>query len=197
MMNITKLLFAITAFLVSLSLSAQVKVNPEIQKKFDSFIELSNQKKWNEAFDLMYPKLFISVPKQDLVNIMTSMDQDGLALKMSNIQIESTTVPIEENGETFVKLAYTANLTVEVAEKGLYNAPKAIQGMTEQFQTAYGKTNVKFDDANKTYHILAHKSIMAIQSNNQWYLLEINTDQMELMESLFSPSVMDALVRTE
>ena len=127
--------------------------------------------------------------------MMTSMDQDGLALKMNNIKIESTTVPIVEGEETFVKLGYTADLTVVVAENGLYSAPKAIQGMTEQFQTAYGKSNVKYDDANKTFHILARKSIMAIQNNNQWYLLEINTDQMELMESLFSPSIINALVR--
>jgi len=197
MMNITKSIFALTAFLVSVSVMAQVKVNPEIQKKVDAFIELSNQKKWDQAFDLMYPKLFTKVPKQDLVDLMTSMDQDGLSLKMSNIKVTSSTAPFEEGNETFVRLEYTADLAVQVADGGLYNAPKSIQAMTEQFQTAYGKTNVKWDAVSKKYNILAHKSMMAIKINNQWYLAEINNDQKELMEYLFSDSVMDALVRLE
>lgn len=197
MMNIAKSFLCAFALLLTLSLSAQAKVNPEIQKKFDQFIELSNQKKWDQAFDLMYPKLFARVPKQDLVNLMTSMEQDGLSLKMGNVQIGSVTVPFEENGETFQRFDYTADLSVQVAENGLYSAPKAIQGMTEQFQAAYGKNNVKWDDENKKYNIISHKSIMAVQSNKQWYLVEINNDQQELMEYLFSDAVMDALVRTE
>jgi len=197
MMNSIKLLLVSSAFLISVSLMAQVKVNPEIQKKFDIYIELSNQKKWDQAFDLMYPKLFTKVPKVDLVNLMTSMEADGLSLQMSNVKINSSTVEFHEGDETFVRIEYSADLSVQVAPNSLYDAPKSIAAMTEQFESSYGKTNVKWNEAGKKYMILSQKSMMAIKTNNQWYLVEINNDQKELMEYLFSDDVMNALVRTE
>ncbi len=197
MMPISKFFFMVAAFLVTFSLTAQVKVNPDIQLKFNSFVELSNQQKWDQAFDLMYPKLFTQVPKQDLVDLMTSMEQDGLSFTRSNIKFKSSSEPIVEGNETFVKVDYTGNLSVKINEGSIYDAPKPISGMTEQFQTSYGKENVKWDGDGKTYTINVTISMIAIQSNSQWYLIEINKDQMGLMESLFPAPIMDALVRTE
>ncbi|MFZ1677934.1 MAG: hypothetical protein WBP41_03195 [Saprospiraceae bacterium] len=196
-MYIAKFFIAISTILISLTLTAQIKVNPDIQKKFDAFVELSNQKKWDQAFDLMYPKLFTQVPKQDLVDLMTSMEQDGLSFTRSNIKFKASAEPVVEGNETFVKVDYTGDLTVKITEGSIYDAPKAISGMTEQFQTSYGKENVKWDETGKQYTILVTISMIAIQNNNQWYLIEINKDQMGLMESLFPAPVMEALVRTE
>src|SRR5690349_81460 len=104
-MNKIKSYFSgIILFLLVLPLSAQVKINPEIQKKVTAFIELSNQKKWNEAFDLLYPKLFTHVPKQDLVDMMNGMEQDGMSLQRGNIKLLSASVPFEEANESFVRL---------------------------------------------------------------------------------------------
>lgn len=194
MMNI-KLFFVLTSLLLSVSMQAQEAVNPEIQKKVDAFIEFSNQKKWDQAFDLMYPKLFLKVPKQDLVDLMTGMDADGLSLHRTNLKLRSSTVPFYEGDETFVRLEYTADLGVQVASGSIYDDTKPIMGMTEQFERTYGETNVKYDPAAKKYDIRANISMMAIKSQNQWYLVEINTDQKELMEYLFSDNVMNALVR--
>ncbi|MEO6133332.1 MAG: hypothetical protein ABIQ02_15940 [Saprospiraceae bacterium] len=192
-----RFLLAITAFLLTVALSAQVKTNPEIQKKVDAFIEQSNQKKWDEAFGVMYPKLFSRVPKQDLIDLMTSMDQDGLSLMRSHMKLTSSTSPLKEGDETFVKLDYMADLTALIKAGSFYDDPKYIQGMTGQFEATYGKENVKWDAANKTYTIITKIAMMAIKSENEWYLVEINNDQKELMEYLFSESVRKALVNTE
>ena len=194
MMNI-KLFFVLASLLVSVSMQAQGAVNPEIQTKVDAFIELSNQKKWDQAFDLMYPKLFLKVPKQELVDLMTSMDKDGLSLHRTNLKLRSSSVPFYEGDETFVRMEYTADLTMQITAGSIYDDTKPIQGMTEQFQRSYGETNVKYDPTAKKYDIRASISMMAIKSQDQWYLVEINDDQKELMEYLFSDNVMNALVR--
>lgn len=195
MMYSPKLIFAIAALLFSASVVAQGNGNPEIQKKVDAFIELSNQKKWDQAFDLMYPKLFTQVSKQDLIDVMTGMDQDGLTLQRNNIKLTSSSAPFYEGAETFVRLGYSADLIVQIAEGSLYDAPKSIQAMTEQFQASYGNENVTWKEESKKFTILANISMMAIKSDQQWYLIEINDDQKELMGFLFSDSVMKALVR--
>jgi hypothetical protein len=194
MMNI-KLFFVLTSVLFSVSMQAQEAVSPEIQQKVDAFIELSNQKIWDQAFDLMYPKLFLKVPKQELVDLMTSMDRDGLSLHRSNLKLRSSTVPFYEGDETYVRMEYTADLAVQVTAGSMYDADKPIMGMTQQFESSYGETNVKYDPAAKKYDIRASISMMAIKSQNQWYLVEINNDQKELMEYLFSENVLNALVR--
>ena len=54
---------------------------------------------------------------------------------------------------------------------------------------------MKYSTTDKKYNIIAHKAMMAIQPEGQnWYLIEINTDQMELMKSLFSENVINSLV---
>ncbi len=197
-MNITKLLFAVGALIASLSLTAQVTGNPEIQKKLDTYIELTNQKNWNEAFDLLYPKMFTTVGKQELVDLMKTEDENGLSLKLENRRITAFSAPFEENNETFVRISYTIDMTVEIARGSIYDYTKPIQGMQQQFASTYGEKAVKWDADAKQFKITADKSMMAIQpAGKDWYLVEINMDQKELMKSLFSEAVMDALVIVE
>jgi hypothetical protein len=197
-MNAIKLFFVLCAFLTSPMLRGQASINPAIQSTLETFIAASNQEDWDKAFDLLYPKLFNRVPKQDLVDLMVGMEKDGMKLAMKNTRITSTSVPVEEGNETFVRVEYDADMEVYLTTGGIYDHPKSIMAMDQQFRSTYGESNVKWYEARKTYLIKAHKAMMAINiGNNTWKLVEINMDQPELMEYLFSPSIMDALVRIE
>lgn len=198
MMNFKKFLFVLSAVLFSFVLKGQAVINPAIQTKLDAFIKYSNQKDWDKAFDLLYPKLFTKVAKQDLIDLMMGMESDGLSINMSNMRITSTSAPVQENNETFVRVGYTADLSVNVRPGGLYDAPKAIQAIEEQFNATYGDDNVKLDQDNKQFQIKATKAMIAIEvAKDDWKLVEINMDQPEIMEFLFSPAIMESLVRTE
>ena len=49
----------------------------------------------------------------------------------------------------------------------------------------------------KEFTIKAPKTMMAVNvGNDTWTLIEINKDQPELMAAMFSPAVMEKLVRT-
>ena len=197
-MNTFKLLFILCAFFATSMVNGQAKINPGIQTTLDDFIKYSNQKDWDKAFNMLYPKLFNRVPKQELVNLMVGMEKDGMALGMRNTRITSTSVPMEEGNETFIRVEYDADMDVNLAAGGIYDHPKAIQAMDEQFKATYGGNNVKWNAEQKTYQIKAHKAMMAIQmADKSWKLVEINMDQPELMEYLFSPTIMEALVRVE
>ena len=55
---------------------------------------------------------------------------------------------------------------------------------------------MKWNEGTKQYLIKANKAMMFINTGSDvWKLVEINMEQPQLMESLFSPSIMDALVR--
>jgi hypothetical protein len=146
----------------------------------------------------LYPKLFTRVAKKDLVDLMMGMETDGMSLQMSNTRITSTSVPVSEGNETFVRVEYVADLKVKIEKDGMYDAPKAITSIEQQFQTTYGTKQVKWDGSKNEFQIVARKSMMAIEtSKNDWKLVEINMDQPDLMAYLFSGSIMDALVRVD
>jgi hypothetical protein len=197
-MNTIKFFFILSAVLFTSVLKGQATINPAIKSTLDAFIEHSNKKEWDKAFDLLYPKLFTKVAKQDLVDLMAGMEADGMSLNMQNTRITSTSVPVEEGNETFVRVEYVADLEVDIMTEGMYDYPKAIAAIDEEFKNTYGGSNVKWVADNKQFKIIARKAMMAIETENgSWKLVEINMDQPELMEYLFSPSIMEALVRLE
>lgn len=196
-MKIAQTIITLVILTITFGLNAQTANNPDIQKRLDAFIDLTNQKKYSEAFDLMYPKLFDHVSKLELIDMMAAMDS-GLSLKVTNRQITKFSSPFQDGNETFVRLDYTADMTVDVIKEGMFDYPKATLGILQQFQATYGEANVEWDEAEKKYTIKADKAMMAIKGNEgNWYLVEINSDQMELMKSLFSEPVVNALVMVQ
>ncbi len=198
MINSIKIYCTLTCLVLTISAHAQVTSNTEIQIRLDAFLELTNQKKYNEAFDLLYPKMFSQIGKQELVDLMTAMEKEGMSLLVTNRRISKFSAPFREGNEDYVRIDYTADVAINIADGGMYDSPKAAQAMMDQFQAIYGEPNVQWSADDKTYKIQATKAMMAIrQDGKEWYLAEINTDQMELMKSLFSEAVINALVQVK
>jgi hypothetical protein len=193
--------FLISVFLIgymSIGAAAQdADVDPAIQSRLDSFIEYSNGQQWEKAFNLIYPKLFTQVSRAALIDKM-NQELVGLDFKMRNTRILSSSIPLREGDETFVRVNYTSDMTVKIEPGGMYDAPKAIQAIGDQFKSTYGGRSVQWDEAQKQFTILVNKNMMAIQlADGDWKLVEINPEQPELMEFLFPPAIMDKLVREE
>ena len=115
-MSTLKSFFTLVAVLTGTLLFGQATINPGIQATLDGFIKQSNEHNWDKAFDYMYPKMFDQVSKQDLVDIMTSTQADGMSVRFENTKITSTSVPMEHNGETFVRVEYVSDMHVNIAE---------------------------------------------------------------------------------
>jgi hypothetical protein len=166
-----------------------------IQEKIDGFTELSNAGEWDKALDYMYPKLFAKVPKEQITGMMRELE-GGLTIKTENIRITKTQGPVEDSGEIFVRVEYTGDMKVAVIPGGMFDSPKALTAIEQQFKSIYGGENVQWSENTKEYSIKAIKSMMAIKgADNEWKLVEINMDQMEVMEFLFSPAIMSSLIR--
>ncbi len=197
-MNTIKSLFILSGVLLSTLLCGQASINPAIQATLDGFIKQSNERQWDKAFDYMYPKMFDQVSKQDLVDMMKSTQEDGLTISVNNVKITSTSVPVESNGETFVRVEYVSDMKVNITSGSIYDYPKSTFAMREQFENNFGASNVKWDENNREFQVHARKAMMAINTDGDvWKMVEINMDQPALMEHLFPADVMESLVRVE
>lgn len=195
MMSTRFLFLAISALSSFTTLSGQVHVDPAIQAKLEAFISYSNQNQWEEAYDLVYPKLFAKISKQEIISA-TKEQLTGIELQRTNTEIISASAPMEEGSETFVKLEYKTDLVFHLEPNGMYDSPKATQALDENFKATYGKMNVRWDPDQKSFFIRSRESMMAIHDGDgDWKLVDINPNQPELMAFLFSPSIMEALVR--
>jgi hypothetical protein len=174
---------------------SQEQYQVAIQEKIDGFTELSNAGEWDKALDYMYPKLFAKVPKEQITGMMRELE-GGLTIKTENIKITKTQGPVEDGGETFVRVEYTGDMKVALIPGGMFDSPKAITAIDQQFKAIYGAQHVQWSEKTKEFSIKAIKSMMAIKgADNEWKLIEINMDQIEVMEFLFSPAIMSSLIR--
>jgi hypothetical protein len=79
----------------------------------------------------------------------------------------------------------------------MYDYPKSLMALQQQYNTIYGPENVSFDQDRKLFTIVASTSMMAVDNGTgNWKLVEINFDQPGLMESIFSPFILDSLVKS-
>lgn len=190
-----KACFILMGMAISFSSYAQGPEIPAIKERLIAFMDLTNSKKYSEAFEYTYPRMFEFVPKDQLVDVMKSMDQNGLSLAIMNPVITSYSEPLIEGNEKFVKIEYSADLKVDITTGSMFDTPAACDAMLGQFESIYGKGNVKWNKDAKRYDIVAKKSMIAVQpEGGVWYLVEIRPDQMDLMNALFPESVITKFV---
>lgn len=180
-------------------LRAQTADEAAIKARIEAFTRWSNEEDWSSAFDLLYPKLFTYVRKEELVGLMDTLVSDGMHLRMENLRIRTFSLPIREGRETFVRVAYVADMIVRLDPEGKYGPPEIAASVGEQFRKTYGKDNVVWMPDGHEYRIVAEKAMIAVRGDDvpDWYLVEINTDQPELMAFLFSPEVLARLVSAD
>ena len=178
------------------ALRAQTADEAAIKARIDAFTRWSNAEDWSSAFDLLYPKLFTYVRKEELVGLMDTLVSDGMHLRTENLRIRTFSLPIREGRETFVRVAYVADVIVRIDADGKYGPPEIVASVGEQFRKTYGKDNVVWVADTREYRIVAEKAMIAVRGDDlpDWYLVEVNTDQPELMAFLFSPEVLARLV---
>lgn len=179
--------------------SAQQDEESAIRERIQQFIDLSNAGDWAAAFDLLYPKLFTYVRRDELVTMMKELADDGMQLQMEKMRIRTLSLPMQEEGNTYVRVGYAAEMQVRIRSDGKYGSPASLETLTAQFTKAYGAENVDWIPAEQKFAIQADKAMIAVKTpgNPTWYLVEINPDQPDLMAFLFPPAVLDKLVNPD
>ena len=156
-----------------------------IQEKLDHFIELSNNQKWAEAFDLLYPKLFQAVGKHELIAMMEEMADEGMRSTTEDFQVVSFSEVQSFEDEDFVMVQYDSKQNLKMSSS-ITDDDSMLQTLLINLRQSMGEDNVEYDAATKLFLIKGLKSMYAISKKNEnnWFLLENNPAQGELLEQL-------------
>src|SRR5688500_12863382 len=131
--------------LLSAGSFAQGPEIPAIKDRLIAFMDLTNSKNYTEAFGYMYPRMFEMVSNEELVEFIKTIDQNVISLAIYNPVIDSFSFPLSERNEIFVRIDYTADLKVDVVTGSMFDTPAACDAMQGQFESIYGKENVKWN----------------------------------------------------
>jgi hypothetical protein len=165
-----------------------------IEKKLNQFISLSNEQKWSEAFDLLYPKLFQTVGKHELVGMMENMASEGMSNTTENFKVVSYSDLKTFNGEDFVLIKYDSNQKLKMSP-AITADDEMRKTVLLNLRQSMGEDNVDYDAKSEVFLIKGIKSMFAIsdEGENNWFLVDNNTNQEELLTILIPAQIRNEL----
>lgn len=164
----------------------------EIENRLLAYIDHTNKSEWDAMLDMVYPKVFETISRAEMVSTFEGMESQGMTILTENPKIlEYSEVQTVEN-EEFVFVDYAADLTVKL--EGEQFQDEAIQEMFRaQLEQAYGPGTVTASEAGNEMYVKAEKMLFAISESgkNDWKFLENNGPDVSLLEGYLPAEVIE------
>ena len=178
-------------------LVSEIEVNDDLKTQFaidmSNYFKAFNQEDWEGVIDMVYPKLFDLISKDQMIQLFIQIKEMGMDMKLELKQVDKISEIINYENSRFCRVYYNGMLTIGISGAMLENKDQ----LKESFIAAYGLENVKYDSINEQFDVNAKKSMMAIASidSNNWTYMEYNEQQEEMLYQLIPKEVLDQLLK--
>lgn len=190
-----KRMFLFSACLfVSFLTRAQNAATDQIQTRIDDYFQATVDHNWEKVVDMLYPKIFDIVSREEMISVFTNLEQDGMVIQMKDFSVKRISGVIEHQGEQFARIDYAANMSIQMIGDE-YKSDEVVQLLLNSFEGSFGKGKVKHNPEDNSFDIHADKIMFAIadSGSHQWYFIEKNEDQPEIMNTLLPEIVVSKL----
>ncbi|MCB0640238.1 MAG: hypothetical protein KDC44_01300 [Phaeodactylibacter sp.] len=164
----------------------------EIEKRLFSYIDHTNKSEWDAMLDMVYPKVFETISRGEMVSTFEGMESQGMTILTENPKILNYSEVQTVEGEDFVFVDYSADLTVKL--EGEQFQDETIQEMFRaQLEQAYGPGTVSANETGDEMYVKAEKMLFAISESgkNDWKFLENNGPDVSLLEGYLPAEVIE------
>jgi len=162
--------------------------NSDLIKQFnrdlEKNLEASNNRNWNVALDMTYPKLFDYATKEDIV-----AQFESVFIYYKNMQLEASNIRhsypiIEHEGMKFTRFSYDSKITFTLYDED------SLDDMYSTFRDTYGKNNVQANHVDNSIIINLESYMLAVLQDNssEWKYLQWNDVLFDNFDD-FIPSV--------
>ncbi len=150
-----------------------------IDSRLEEYFEATKSEDWEKVADLLYPKLFELVKKEDMIQMFRDMEGNGMKFSMSDFEARKISEPFTHEDEQFALVDYSAKMSIQFTSQA-YKEPEMVQSLQSSFHNIYGEENVSFNPEENSFDILAEKAMFAIapRGSKEWSFIE-NTPEME------------------
>lgn len=161
---------------------SQKQLKQHFEKDLISYTTAFNNQEWNTVMQMMYPKMFDMMSKENMIMALEQMDNLGVKMTTNFKSIDKISKVIENGSEKYCKIRYFGVIKVRLT--GLMSQGSAL--MQPQFEKEFGKENVKFNETNNSFTINAHRSMVAVanKKSSNWKYIDINSPQAKGLKRL-------------
>ena len=83
-----------------------------IQNRLNEYFQATEAKDWSKVVDMVYPKLFTQVKKEDMVQMFADMEGNGMEFSMKDFTVNDISEPVTHEGESFALVDYSAGMNI-------------------------------------------------------------------------------------
>jgi hypothetical protein len=170
---------------------AQDNLKKHFEKDIKSYTTAFNNKQWDVVTQMMYPRIFEMMSKDNIIMIMQGMDNMGVKMTTDFKSIDRISKVVESGKEKYCKIHYSGIVKVKLS--GLMSQGSAL--VQPQLEKEFGKGKVKYNEKTNSFTINANRSMVAIadKKSSKWKYIDINSPQAKGLQRLIPERVKQQL----
>jgi hypothetical protein len=166
---------------------AQNHLKTDFEKDLIAYTNAFNNKQWDTVTEMMYPRIFEMMSKDNMVMIMQGMDNMGVKMTTDFKSIDKISEVIKSGNEKYCKINYFGIIKVRLT--GLMSQGSSL--VQPKFEQEFGKDNVVYHEESNSFTIKANRSMIAIAKlkSSQWKYIDVNSPQAKGLQKLIPEHV--------
>jgi len=168
----------------------------EIQGTLDVYFQANLDKDYEKILDMIYPRLFEIVSKEEMMGLFKQMEAEGIDYSIKAAETSSISDKVVNDGQQFVLVKYILDIGIRFTGEE-YSTPEVQKILLETFKTQYGKDRVKLDTESNTFWIKADNVMFAIapEGSKDWKFMEKKPGMEAFVADFIPQEVQDKLVK--
>jgi hypothetical protein len=169
MKKIILVLFSILTILISCGQNDNL--NKKFQKDIKEYTEAYSDHDWEKVTDMIWPKLFDSLPKQQMILFLMLSESIGPKTVMEFNKMDSLSEIIVNGDEKYCRIFYSVFIRCAVSGD-LWS--KDNEHVRKSLEEKYGADKIQFDEKKHLVIIPSVRSMIAIsgKNKNDWKYVE-------------------------
>lgn len=189
-----KSIFLWLSFLVA-GIIANAQQDTSLVKRVNEMLNLTQLKDFEKVMEYTYPKLFTIAPREVLITTMkTAFENDEFTIELDSVKVHTIFPVFVINDTSYAKVKHT--MLMKMKYKKPYDATDNDnkESMVPLMEQRFGKGKVRFDPIANSLNIFMTPDMVAIKDKTStWTFVNLNEDNPELLNMIFSKKVLDKL----
>lgn len=163
--------------------------------RVNEMLRLTQVKDLDKIMDYTYPKLFTIVPRSMLITAMkASFESDDFQIELDSVVIVKIFPIFRINDTSYVKIRHSMLMKMKYTEPYDSTQKESRDLMVSLMSQKFGEGNVRFDPVANSLNIFMTPNMVGIKDNSsKWSFANLNEDQPQILNRLFSKEVLDRL----
>ena len=163
--------------------------------RVNEMLRLTQLKDLEKVMDYTYPKLFTIAPREALIEIMKSTyDTDEFIIELDSVKVDTIYPVFKVNDTSYAKIKHTMLMKMKYKEPFDTADTKGTEFMISLMEQKFGKGNVRFDPVANSLNIFMIPDMVGIkEKSSNWTFVNLDEDNPQMLNMIFSKKVLDKL----